>query len=50
MLFSNSNHLLLHLIKPDLDPAYQIPNRIVFFVLLGIAKGVRMHAVWESNG
>ena len=33
-----------------LHPAYQIPNRIVLFVLLGIAKGVRMHAVCESDG
>ena len=50
MLLSNSNHLLLYLIKPNLDPAYQIPNRIVFFILLGLAKGVRMNAVCESNG
>ena len=38
------------IVQPFLHPAYQIPNRIVLFALLGIAKGVRMHAVWESNG
>ena len=50
MLFSNSYHLLLHLIQPVLDAACKIPNRIVFFISLGLAKGVGMNAVWESNG
>ena len=31
---------MLYLIQPFLDPAYQIPNRIVFFILLGLAKGL----------
>ena len=30
MLFSISNHLLLHLIKPDLDPAYKFLIELYF--------------------
>ena len=43
MLLSNSNHLLLYVIKPDLDPAYKFLIRIVIsylhcFILLGISQ------------
>ena len=43
MLLSNSNHLLLNLIKPDLDPAYKFQIRIVISfshcsILLGISQ------------
>ena len=34
MLLSNSIHLLLHLIKPDLDPAYKFLIRIVSFYIV----------------
>ena len=34
MLLSNSIHLLLHLIKPDLDPAYKFLIRIVFHIYI----------------
>ena len=34
-----------------LHPAYQIPNKnCIISILLGLAKGVRMHAVCESDG